>query len=372
MKYGLNLSQKVRWISSRSARSCTVSILASCLSAKRPRARSMSAAESSTWPPTWPTAFGLQHRHRHRDGGLPHRRSDRRAGARDGRRALLQALQARRRARARTWQPSTATAARACVRRWSSTTARTRPPPGSNPVTSTGQNLRGAACAGSTAAASSRPSRETTGEVIIEAMQAAKAAGAVTSFDLNYRAKLWNICGRPGTRAAGARPHRRERRCPDRQRGRPADGPGHSGPGGGRQIQARSQRVLQHDRQGPAKHPHVKIVATTLREVHSTNRHGWGAVAWIDGQTYVSPHLRARRARSHRRRRRLCRGSVLRPADRRAGAGSRNLGWAHGALLTTFPGDMTMATLEQVGLCQRRLGTGSEVGSRNEERGTRD
>src|SRR5512144_389326 len=36
---------------------------------------------------------------------------------------------------------------------------------------------------------------ETTGELIIEAMQAAKAAGAITSFDLNYRAKLWNIWG---------------------------------------------------------------------------------------------------------------------------------------------------------------------------------
>ena len=35
----------------------------------------------------------------------------------------------------------------------------------------------------------------TTAEVIIEAMQAAKAAGAITSFDLNYRAKLWNISG---------------------------------------------------------------------------------------------------------------------------------------------------------------------------------
>ena len=34
---------------------------------------------------------------------------------------------------------------------------------------------------------------ETTGQVIIEGMQAAKAAGAVVSFDLNYRAKLWNI-----------------------------------------------------------------------------------------------------------------------------------------------------------------------------------
>src|SRR5690349_12013925 len=35
----------------------------------------------------------------------------------------------------------------------------------------------------------------TTAELIIQAMQAAKAAGAVVSFDLNYRAKLWSISG---------------------------------------------------------------------------------------------------------------------------------------------------------------------------------
>ena len=37
------------------------------------------------------------------------------------------------------------------------------------------------------------------------------------------------------------------------------------------------------------KHPQVKMVATTLREVHSTNRHSWSAVAWINGQTHVAP-----------------------------------------------------------------------------------
>ena len=31
------------------------------------------------------------------------------------------------------------------------------------------------------------------------------------------------------------------------------------------------------------------MVATTLREVHSTNRHSWSAVAWIDGKTYTAP-----------------------------------------------------------------------------------
>src|SRR6266852_3927397 len=36
---------------------------------------------------------------------------------------------------------------------------------------------------------------ETTAEVIIDGMKAARAAGAVTSFDLNFREKLWKISG---------------------------------------------------------------------------------------------------------------------------------------------------------------------------------
>src|SRR5216117_345615 len=36
---------------------------------------------------------------------------------------------------------------------------------------------------------------ETTSELIVEGMQAAKAAGAVISFDLNYRAKMWAAAG---------------------------------------------------------------------------------------------------------------------------------------------------------------------------------
>jgi 2-dehydro-3-deoxygluconokinase len=97
-----------------------------------------------------------------------------------------------------------------------------------------------------------------------------------------------------------------------------------------------------------AKFPKIKVVATTLREVHSTNRHSWGAVAWIDGKSYLAP---------------TCELDVL---DRVGGgdgfaAGlfygmmtgappeeAVKLGWAHGALLTTFPGDTTMATADQV------------------------
>ena len=35
--------------------------------------------------------------------------------------------------------------------------------------------------------------------------------------------------------------------------------------------------------------PKTKVVATTLREVHSTNRHSWSAVAWVNGTPCSAP-----------------------------------------------------------------------------------
>jgi 2-dehydro-3-deoxygluconokinase len=96
------------------------------------------------------------------------------------------------------------------------------------------------------------------------------------------------------------------------------------------------------------KFPKVKVVATTLREVHSTNRHTWGAVAWIDGKTYQSPQCELDV---------ICRigggdgyasGFIYGLLTGASEQEAVNLGWAHGALLTTFPGDTTMATVEQV------------------------
>lgn len=189
---------------------------------------------------------------------------------------------------------------------------------------------------------------ETTGELIIEAMKAAKNAGAVVSFDLNFREKLWNIWG--GQQKAVEVLARIVENADvlvgneeDLQKGLGIPGP---------EVESKSKldptaffgmmdQVLK-------KHPQVKVVATTLREVHSTNRHSWGAVAWINGQTYTSP---------------TCELDVV---DRVGGGDgfasglfyglmtgespdqAVRLGWAHGALLTTFPGDTTMATVEQV------------------------
>jgi 2-dehydro-3-deoxygluconokinase len=188
----------------------------------------------------------------------------------------------------------------------------------------------------------------TTAEVIVEGMKAAKAAGAVCSFDLNFREKLWRISG--GAERAVATVARIVENVDvlvgneeDLQKGLGIPGP---------EVAAKSKldpstffgmidAVVK-------KHPQVKIVATTLREVHSTSRHSWGAVAWIDGKTHVAPT------------------AELDVLDRVGGGDgfasgffygllngaeaeqALKLGWAHGALLTTFPGDTTMATLEQV------------------------
>ncbi len=189
---------------------------------------------------------------------------------------------------------------------------------------------------------------KTTGELIIEGMQAAKAAGAVTSFDLNYRAKLWNLWGGP---QIAQEVIRRIVQHVDVLVGNEEDlqmGLGIPGP----EVAAKSKldpsvfigmidRVI-------AMYPQIKVVATTLREVHSTNRHSWAAVAWINGQTYVSPTCELdvydRVGGGDGFAAGLFYGLLTGEPEQEA----VNLGWAHGALLTTFPGDTTMATLEQV------------------------
>jgi 2-dehydro-3-deoxygluconokinase len=96
------------------------------------------------------------------------------------------------------------------------------------------------------------------------------------------------------------------------------------------------------------KLPNAKVVATTLREVHSTNRHSWSAVAWVDGKTYQAPMAELDVVDRVGGGDGFAAGFIyglLTGADPEEAV---KLGWAHGALLTTFPGDTTMATVDQV------------------------
>jgi 2-dehydro-3-deoxygluconokinase len=188
----------------------------------------------------------------------------------------------------------------------------------------------------------------TTSELILEGMQAAKSAGTICSFDLNYRPKLWATVG--GSEKSQAILRKIVSHVDalvgneeDLQKGLGIQGP---------EVASKSSLdpdvfFLMIDRV-VEKFPNIKIVATTLREVHSTNRHDWAAVLWHQGERYVSP---------------LCQLDVY---DRIGGgdgfaAGmiygfltgrtpeeALRLGWAHGAFITTYPGDITMAKLEEV------------------------
>ena len=198
---------------------------------------------------------------------------------------------------------------------------------------------------------------QTTGELIIEGMKSAKKAGAIVSFDLNFREKLWNIWG---GEKKGVEVIARIVENADVLVGNEEDlqkGLGIPGPEVAAKSKLDPSAFFGMIDKVVARHPHVKVVATTLREVHSTNRHSWSAVAWVDGKTYTAP---------------TCELDVL---DRVGGGDgfasglfyglltgespeeAVKLGRAHGALLTTFPGDTTMATLEQVAyIHKRRIG----------------
>ncbi|MFP5235460.1 MAG: PfkB family carbohydrate kinase [Acidobacteriota bacterium] len=202
----------------------------------------------------------------------------------------------------------------------------------------------------------------TTAELTAEMMREAKAAGAVTSFDLNFREKLWRVAG--GEEHAVETIHRIVENVDvlvgneeDLQKGLGIPGPEVAATGvptdrsssvGNGKSKLDPSVFFGMIENVTKKLPNVKVVATTLREVHSTNRHSWSAVAWIDGKTYCAPT------------------AELDVYDRVGGgdgfaAGffyglltgespedAVRLGWAHGALLTTFPGDTTMATADQV------------------------
>ncbi|MDR0472658.1 MAG: sugar kinase [Treponema sp.] len=196
-----------------------------------------------------------------------------------------------------------------------------------------------------------------TSELVIEAMQAAKKAGAIVSFDLNYRAKLWAVAaeelGLSSAQASegAAKTLRKIVSYADVLVGNEEDlqkGLGLKG----QDVESKSEldpsAFLSMIESVVRDFPNIRAVATTLREVRSTNRHSWSAVLWMDGKSWQAP---------------ACELDVY---DRVGGgdgfaAGlfyglmsgkspeeSLRPGWAHGAMLTTTPGDTSMVSLDQV------------------------
>jgi 2-dehydro-3-deoxygluconokinase len=189
---------------------------------------------------------------------------------------------------------------------------------------------------------------ETTAELVIEAMRAARAAGVICSFDLNYREKLWKTVG------GMERAHKVLGAIVDNVDvlvGNEEDlqkGLGFAGPEVAASSKLDTGAFLSMIEHVIARHPSIKIVATTLREVHSTNRHSWSAVAWVNGKAVYAPtselHVHDRVGGGDG----FASGFIYGLLNGESAEESIKLGWAHGALMTTFPGDTTMATVDQV------------------------
>jgi 2-dehydro-3-deoxygluconokinase len=189
----------------------------------------------------------------------------------------------------------------------------------------------------------------TTSELIVEGMQAAQASGAVTSFDLNYRAKLWD---RIGGRERGQEMFARIVSNVDALFGNEEDlqmGLGIAGPEvDKKQSKLDPETFFTMIDRAVEKFPNVKLIATTLRDVHSTNRHDWAAVLWLDGKRYISPTRQLDVVDRIGGGDGFASGLIYGLLDGREPEKALRLGWAHGGLLTTFPGDVTMAKLPEV------------------------
>jgi len=191
---------------------------------------------------------------------------------------------------------------------------------------------------------------ETTPRVAREAMDAAKRAGTMVSYDLNYRGSLWkSIGGKPKAQEV----NRSLASFIDVMLGNEEDFTAALG----FKVEGVDESHSQLD---PAnfkrmmekvihQFPALSVVATTLRNARTATLNDWGAVSYCNGKFYEAP-----------------RRENLEILDRVGGGDSfasgliygfltgREPQWAvecgaaHGALAMTTPGDTSMATLQEV------------------------
>jgi 2-dehydro-3-deoxygluconokinase len=188
----------------------------------------------------------------------------------------------------------------------------------------------------------------TTAELIVEAMQAAKKQGAIVSFDLNYREKLWRASG--GSARAVAT-FKRIVEHVDVLVGNEEDlqqGLGIPGPEVASASTLDPRVFVQMIEHVVARYPQIKVVATTLREVHSCYRHRWSAVAWVNGAVHAAPTCDLEIYDRVGSGDGFAAGLFYGLLSGASGDEAVRLGWAHGALVAGFPGDTTMASLEEV------------------------
>jgi 2-dehydro-3-deoxygluconokinase len=172
---------------------------------------------------------------------------------------------------------------------------------------------------------------ETTPDVAVEAMQAAKQHGAIVSYDLNYRASLWKTIG--GEKQAQA-VNRRLAPLVDVMLGNEEDFSAALG------IETFENAIREFP---------FQVVATTLRNATTASRNDWGAICYADGVFHEAKQRkdleiydRVGGGDS------FASGLIYGLLTGRSPQWSVECGAAHGALAMTTPGDTSMATIAEV------------------------
>jgi 2-dehydro-3-deoxygluconokinase len=191
---------------------------------------------------------------------------------------------------------------------------------------------------------------ETTAQLALEAVKAAKRHGTIVSYDLNYRPSLWkSIGGLPKAQAVNREIAKHVDVMIGNEEdftaclGFAVDGLDHNIA----KIETEAfQRMIE---KATVEFPNFKVAATTLRKVISATKNDWSAILWHEGRFHESRKYPA-----------------LEILDRVGGGDSFasglqfgflqfndpqkavDYGAAHGALASTTPGDTSMATRSEV------------------------
>jgi len=191
---------------------------------------------------------------------------------------------------------------------------------------------------------------ETTPDVALEAMEAARRHGTIISYDLNYRDSLWrSIGGKPKAQEV----NRRLAPLVDVMLGNEEDFTAALGFSVDGLTEDHTHLEVGHFQrmieQVVAAYPNIRLVATTLRHAWTASRNDWSAILYQDGQLYHAPHREGleifdRVGGGDSFASGLIYGLLTEQGPQRA----VEYGAAHGALAMTTPGDTSMVTLSEV------------------------
>ncbi len=192
---------------------------------------------------------------------------------------------------------------------------------------------------------------ETTAEVVVEAVTAAKRHGTVVSYDLNYRPSLWKAIG---GQAKAQEVNRRIAEHVDVMIGNEEDFTASLG----FEVEGVDENIssIQVDafaamiEKAAAAYPNFQVIGTTLRTVHSASINDWGALAWSRDTGVVQATYRERLEILDRvgGGDSFASGLVYGLLDGQPLQTAVEYGAAHGALAMTTPGDTTMVTKAEV------------------------